>query len=153
MDDNLSDLASAWHGVVADLQPNQRAWLRASEPIEPTRLQLQDADTGALILLDIAAEPPKDGEAELEPVRGERDEIARRLADAERTLASLKATADERERSFEEQKAGLIAAGRYVLRPLFRGIGNMGEREMFVFAALFTVIASAAPSPSRHSSE
>ena len=36
-------------------------YLRASEPIEPTRLQLQDADTGALILLDIAAEPPKDG--------------------------------------------------------------------------------------------
>ncbi|WP_238897619.1 TIGR03749 family integrating conjugative element protein [Achromobacter xylosoxidans] len=44
-------------------------YLRANEPIEPTRLQLQDADTGALILLDIAAEPPKDGEAELEPVR------------------------------------------------------------------------------------
>ena len=33
MDDTLSDLATAWHGVVADLQPNQRAWLRASEPI------------------------------------------------------------------------------------------------------------------------
>ncbi len=44
-------------------------YLRASEPIAPTRLQLQDADTGALILLDIAAEPAKDGEAELEPVR------------------------------------------------------------------------------------
>ncbi|KQT32423.1 sodium:proton exchanger [Sphingomonas sp. Leaf412] len=40
--------------------------------------------------------------------------------------------------------AGLIAAGRFVLRPLFRGIGNLGEREMFVFAALFTVIASSA---------
>lgn len=39
---------------------------------------------------------------------------------------------------------GLIAAGRFVLRPLFRGIGNLGEREMFVFAALFTVVASAA---------
>ena len=39
---------------------------------------------------------------------------------------------------------GLVAAGRFILRPLFRGIGNMGEREMFVFAALFTVIASAA---------
>jgi integrating conjugative element protein (TIGR03749 family) len=37
-------------------------YLRASEPIEPTRLQLQDADTGALILLDIAAEPAKDGD-------------------------------------------------------------------------------------------
>lgn len=40
--------------------------------------------------------------------------------------------------------AGLVAAGRFVLRPLFRGIGNLGEREMFIFAALFTVIASAA---------
>lgn len=40
--------------------------------------------------------------------------------------------------------AGLIAAGRYLIQPLFRLIGNLGEREMFVFAALFTVIASAA---------
>jgi CPA2 family monovalent cation:H+ antiporter-2/glutathione-regulated potassium-efflux system protein KefB len=40
--------------------------------------------------------------------------------------------------------AGLVAAGRFVLRPLFRLIGGLGEREMFVFAALFTVIASAA---------
>ena len=41
-------------------------YLRASEPIEPTRLQLQDADTGALVLLDVSAQP---GEAPLEPVR------------------------------------------------------------------------------------
>ena len=40
--------------------------------------------------------------------------------------------------------AGLVLAGRYLLRPLFRLIGNLGEREMFVFAGLFTVIASAA---------
>jgi CPA2 family monovalent cation:H+ antiporter-2/glutathione-regulated potassium-efflux system protein KefB len=40
--------------------------------------------------------------------------------------------------------AGLILAGRFAIRPLFRLIGNLGEREMFVFAALFTVIASAA---------
>lgn len=39
---------------------------------------------------------------------------------------------------------GLILAGRFVLRPMFRVIGNLGEREMFVFAGLFTVIASAA---------
>lgn len=44
-------------------------YLRASEPIEPTRLQLQDADTGALILLDIAAEAAPAGQAPLEPVR------------------------------------------------------------------------------------
>jgi CPA2 family monovalent cation:H+ antiporter-2/glutathione-regulated potassium-efflux system protein KefB len=40
--------------------------------------------------------------------------------------------------------AGLIAAGRFLIRPLFRLIGGLGEREMFVVAALFTVVASAA---------
>ena len=40
--------------------------------------------------------------------------------------------------------AGLVLAGRFVLRPLFRLIGGLGEREMFVFAGLFTVVASAA---------
>ncbi|MGL4314273.1 MAG: cation:proton antiporter [Sphingomonas sp.] len=40
--------------------------------------------------------------------------------------------------------AGLFLAGRFLVRPLFRLIGNLGEREMFVFAGLFTVIASAA---------
>jgi glutathione-regulated potassium-efflux system protein KefB len=39
---------------------------------------------------------------------------------------------------------GLVLAGRFLLRPLFMLIGNLGEREMFVFAGLFTVIASAA---------
>lgn len=33
---------------------------------------------------------------------------------------------------------GLILAGRFLLRPLFTLIGNLGEREMFVFAGLFT---------------
>jgi CPA2 family monovalent cation:H+ antiporter-2/glutathione-regulated potassium-efflux system protein KefB len=40
--------------------------------------------------------------------------------------------------------AGLFAAGRVIIRPLFRLIGNWGEREMFVVAGLFTVMASAA---------
>ncbi len=39
---------------------------------------------------------------------------------------------------------GLIAAGRFLLRPLFSLIGRLGEREMFVVAALFTVTAAAA---------
>lgn len=39
---------------------------------------------------------------------------------------------------------GLVLAGRYLLRPLFRLIGNWGERELFVFAGLFTVVGSAA---------
>ena len=44
-------------------------YLRASEPIPPSRLQLQDAESGALILIDIAAEPGKAGQPALEPVR------------------------------------------------------------------------------------
>ena len=44
-------------------------YLRASEPIPPTRLQLQDVESGATILIDIAAEPAKDDQVPLEPVR------------------------------------------------------------------------------------
>src|SRR6478735_9045720 len=39
---------------------------------------------------------------------------------------------------------GLIAAGRFLIRPLFSLIGGLGEREMFIVAALFTIVASAA---------
>ncbi|AXL70964.1 TIGR03749 family integrating conjugative element protein [Pseudomonas aeruginosa] len=44
-------------------------YLLANEPIEPVRLQVQDADTGTVILLDIAAESAQDGQPPLEPVR------------------------------------------------------------------------------------
>ena len=40
--------------------------------------------------------------------------------------------------------AGLIIAGRFFLNPLFRLIGRFSERELFVVAGLFAVIASAA---------
>ncbi|WP_347303107.1 monovalent cation:proton antiporter-2 (CPA2) family protein [Croceibacterium sp. TMG7-5b_MA50] len=39
---------------------------------------------------------------------------------------------------------GLILAGRFLIRPMFRLIAGLGEREMFVMAGLFTVVASAA---------
>ncbi len=39
--------------------------------------------------------------------------------------------------------AGLIIAGRFLVRPLFRLIGGLGEREMFIVAALFTIAACA----------
>ncbi len=38
----------------------------------------------------------------------------------------------------------LVAFGRIVLNPLFRLIGRLGERELFVVAGLFTVIGAAA---------
>jgi monovalent cation:proton antiporter-2 (CPA2) family protein len=39
---------------------------------------------------------------------------------------------------------GLVLAGRFILNPLFRLIGRYGERELFVVAGLFAVIAAAA---------
>ena len=40
--------------------------------------------------------------------------------------------------------AGLVAFGRLVLNPLFRLIGRLGERELFVVAGLFTVVGASA---------
>ena len=33
MEQSTADLGAAWRNVVDELQPNQRAWLRASEPV------------------------------------------------------------------------------------------------------------------------
>ncbi|HBN8606931.1 TPA: TIGR03749 family integrating conjugative element protein [Pseudomonas aeruginosa] len=44
-------------------------YLRASEAIAPTRLQLQDVESGAIVLVDIAATDAREGEQPLEPVR------------------------------------------------------------------------------------
>ena len=63
-------------GLPASLQGKLRVqsaggalYLLASESIAPSRLQLQDADDGTLILLDIAAEPAKAGQPALEAVK------------------------------------------------------------------------------------
>lgn len=39
---------------------------------------------------------------------------------------------------------GLVLVGRFVINPLFRLIGRLGERELFVVAGLFCVIAASA---------
>lgn len=44
-------------------------YLRATDALPPTRLQLQDVNSGALILLDVDAQSAKPGEPPLEPVR------------------------------------------------------------------------------------
>ena len=45
---------------------------------------------------------------------------------------------------------GLVIVGRVVLNPLFRLVGRLGERELFIVAGLFTVIGSAAVMHSLH---
>ncbi|MEJ7925231.1 cation:proton antiporter [Sphingobium sp. AN641] len=45
---------------------------------------------------------------------------------------------------------GLVLAGRFILGPLLRLVGGLGERELFVVVGLFTVIAAAALMHSLH---
>ena len=45
---------------------------------------------------------------------------------------------------------GLVLAGRFLINPLFRVIGRVSERELFVVAGLFTVLASAAVMEALH---
>jgi monovalent cation:proton antiporter-2 (CPA2) family protein len=40
--------------------------------------------------------------------------------------------------------AGLVVVGRLLLNPLFRLVGRLGERELFIVAGLFTVVGAAA---------
>jgi len=40
--------------------------------------------------------------------------------------------------------AGLVLAGRFILRPSLQLVGRLGERELFVAVGLFTVLAAAA---------
>ncbi len=45
---------------------------------------------------------------------------------------------------------GLVLVGRFVLSPLLRLVGRLGERELFVVVGLFTVLASAAVMEALH---
>jgi monovalent cation:proton antiporter-2 (CPA2) family protein len=45
---------------------------------------------------------------------------------------------------------GLVVAGRYIIQPLLRLTGRLGERELFVVVGLFTVFASAAVMEALH---
>lgn len=45
---------------------------------------------------------------------------------------------------------GLVLAGRFIINPLFRIVGRVSERELFVVAGLFTVLASAAVMEALH---
>jgi glutathione-regulated potassium-efflux system protein KefB len=46
--------------------------------------------------------------------------------------------------------AGLVLAGRFLINPLFRLVGRISERELFIVAGLFIVLASAAAMAAFH---
>ncbi|MDB5700057.1 MAG: sodium:proton exchanger [Sphingomonadales bacterium] len=46
--------------------------------------------------------------------------------------------------------AGLVAAGRYIIGPVLKLVGRVGEQELFIVVGLFTVFASAAVMEALH---
>src|SRR5690606_11995965 len=66
-------------------------YLQADAPIELTRIQLQDAENGELILLDITAQPAAADQPALEPLLIVPDKEHRTHAERDRTAAEAPA--------------------------------------------------------------
>ncbi|UOB57006.1 TIGR03749 family integrating conjugative element protein [Burkholderia pyrrocinia] len=114
-------------GVPAELDGKLRVqsaggaiYLRANDVIEPSRLQLQDADTGALILLDIAATPARKDQPALEPVRiVEGDSTPKRYGATGKSPGGEEAdTAEATERRTRESPVPVVLT-RYAAQNLF----------------------------------
>jgi chromosomal replication initiator protein len=114
VEQSTSDLSVAWRGVVDDLQPNQRAWLRASEPVtlhESTaivavpndftrnqlegrlRAQLEDALTvrfGREIRIAVTVNPQLEDSADTQPAGDAADQSISQESDMS-TIAAVEA--------------------------------------------------------------
>ena len=126
-------------------------YFKANAPIEPTRLQLQDADSGALILLDIAAEPAKDGQGPLEPVRiVEGDAPTKRPAEAGKSgLPEEETDADPQARRPRRETPVPVILTRYAAQNLYAplrtvepvaGVGRVNLRRDLALDALLPTL-------------
>ncbi|MBN3848533.1 TIGR03749 family integrating conjugative element protein [Paraburkholderia sp. Ac-20342] len=132
-------------GIPAELDGKLRVqsaggaiYLRASDVIEPSRLQLQDADTGALILLDIEAKPAAKNQSTLEPVRiVEGDGAPKRYGTADRSARSEDGEASEAPSNPSKETPVPVVLTRYAAQNLFAplrtveavsGIGRVNVR-------------------------
>ncbi|MCK9988823.1 MAG: hypothetical protein AzoDbin1_05295 [Azoarcus sp.] len=125
-------------------------YLRASEPIPPSRLQLQDAESGALILLDIAAEPAKAGEPALEPVRiVEGEGASSRTANPAGTSASEEEPRDAASSAARRATPTPVVLTRYAVQNLYvplrtvepvAGIGRVNLRRNLALDTLLPTL-------------
>lgn len=95
-------------------------YLLALEPIPPTRIQLQDAETGGLILMDIAASATEQGMPKLEPVQiieGENTPI--RYGDKARQTASAQANSETKVAKRSLETPVPVVLTRYAAQNLY----------------------------------
>src|SRR5690606_32623208 len=119
-------------------------YLRASEAIAPTRLQLQDVESGAIVLVDIAATEAREGEQPLEPVRIVLQDAA---AEASGDIAAGPTQAAQPARS--RQTPITVVLTRYAAQNLYAplrtvepvaGIGRVPLRRPLALDALLTTL-------------
>ena len=125
-------------------------YLRASEPIPPSRLELQDAESGALILIDIATEPAKAGQPALEPVRiVESDGVPLRTADPVKATASDDESRDTASAAARRATPVPVVLTRYAAQNLYAplrtvepvaGIGRVNLRRNLALDTLLPTL-------------
>ncbi len=125
-------------------------YLRANAPIPPTRLQLQDVESGALILLDIAAEPAKAGQPALEPVRiVEGDVPATRYGEPAKTAVTADDDAERTVTTVKRATPVAVVLTRYAAQNLYAplrtveavpGIGRVNLRRGLELSTLLPTL-------------
>ncbi|MGL3673817.1 TIGR03749 family integrating conjugative element protein [Pseudomonas aeruginosa] len=125
-------------------------YLRANAPILPTRLQLQDVESGALILLDIAAEPAKAGQPALEPVRiVEGDVPATRYGEPAKPAATADDDAERTAPAAKQATPVAVVLTRYAAQNLYAplrtvepvpGIGRVNLRRGLELSTLLPTL-------------
>jgi integrating conjugative element protein (TIGR03749 family) len=118
-------------------------YLRANEVIPPTRLQLQDMESGALILLDIAAEPAREGQTPLEPVRIVEDGMSRHDGQADATTDKFSRDSARRQTPIPVMLIRYAAQNLYApLRTVepVAGIGRVNLRRNLALESLLPIL-------------
>lgn len=113
-------LPSSLNGKLRVQSTGGSIYLLALEPIPPTRIQLQDAETGSLILMDIAASTTEQGMPTLEPIQiieGENTPI--RYGDKTRQTASAQPNAQTKTVKRSPETPVPVVLTRYAAQNLY----------------------------------
>jgi len=132
---------------------NGTIYLRAEKPIAPTRIQFQDAETGELILLDIAATSASENSKALEPVRIVQGEVSAKHYGA---VSGQQTTPETAQRNAQPRETPVpVVLTRYAAQNLYaplrtvepvKGIGRVNIRkDMNLTTLLPTLPVKATP--------
>lgn len=112
---------SSLNGKIRVQSTSGSIYLLALEPIPPTRIQLQDAETGASILMDIAASNTEEGMPKLEPIQIiEGDNTPIRYGSAQSKQTNQAGSTDEKKATKRSQETPVpVVLTRFAAQNLY----------------------------------